>query len=131
MKEMEVKQSKKTGTRLAALRMSERLLGQIRQQLCVQRTLTKKKFSRDEFIEQAIQEKLERDEKKSLTDLDPARRISFRLDLELAEKVEHMVAIERSLGVSSSRSDWIVEAIKEKVELNPQADVSLGSLPTK
>lgn len=99
-----------------AIKVSENLLFRLNRFLSILRSIEARTLTREMFIEEAIKEKLAKEIGLSLNELEQYRRISFRIPEPLSEKVDQVIDLQRRLGRSISKADWVIEAISEKLE---------------
>ncbi len=88
----------------------------IRQLKCLDNSIR----NRDEWIEQAIKEKLDNDKNVDLDQSLKQKTISLKVSPEVFEDLEKRVALIRKFRRSYSKKQWLVDAIYEKLDRDMQ-----------
>jgi hypothetical protein len=88
----------------------------IDKQVFLLRKLKDPSYTKQRWIYEAIREKTEHDEKLGIEDIEKERRIGFKLEEGLAERMSALVERTRKFRSTYSKKKWIEEAIYEKLE---------------
>jgi predicted DNA binding CopG/RHH family protein len=73
-------------------------------------------YTKQRWLYEAVREKTEKDEKLGIEHIDKERRIAFRLEESLIERMENLVEQTKKFHSTYSKKKWIEEAIHEKLE---------------
>ncbi len=99
-----------------ALRVGEDLYTRINKYIHVVKYLEDKKLTKQNWIREAIREKLEKDQEVSPDSISRERFLNFKLEYSLIKAVERQVEITKKFRYSFSKKKWFEEAFYEKLE---------------
>lgn len=100
-----------------SIRIGERLYKRITKHIQLLKHL-KITQNKQRWVERAILEKIERDEKQEIIEcISPEKHLSFKISSHIDAKVEKRVEVIKKLRGSFSKKQWILEAIYEKLEM--------------
>lgn len=97
------------------LRMSPSFSGRIDGHLLALRKMKKQRTKKQEWIAEAIIEKLQQDED-DLAQEESEKRLNLPVSPSLAQMVDSRIEILRRMGINRSKNRWVIDAIAEKLD---------------
>ncbi|CUI18083.1 conserved hypothetical protein (plasmid) [Candidatus Protochlamydia naegleriophila] len=99
-----------------ALRVGEDLYTRINKYIHVVKSLEDKKITKQNWIREAVKEKLEKEKDVSPGSISRERVLTFKLEYPLIKAIEGQVEITKKFRYSYSKKKWFEEAFYEKLE---------------
>lgn len=100
-----------------SIRIGERLYKRINKHVQLLKHL-KKTQNKQDWIEQAILEKLAKEEEGDISEsVSPEKHLSFKIQSQIDAKIENRVEFIKKIRGSFSKKQWILEAVYEKLDL--------------
>jgi hypothetical protein len=100
-----------------SIRIGERLYRRINRHIQLLKRLNHIQ-NKQNWIEKAILEKLEREEEQSIAEcISPEKHLSFKIHSQINVKIERSVEVIKKLRGNFSKKQWILEAIYEKLDM--------------
>lgn len=97
------------------LRISPSFSERIDGHLLALKKMKKQRTKKQEWIAEAIIEKLQRD-KNDLAQEESEKRLNLPVSSDLAQMVDSRIEILRRMGISRSKNRWVIDAIAEKLD---------------
>lgn len=99
-----------------ALRVGEDLHARINKYIHIVKYLKDKKLTKQNWIKEAVIEKLEKDKEVSPDSISREKFLNFKLEYSLIRAIERQVEITKKFRYSYSKKKWFEEAFYEKLE---------------
>lgn len=118
---MTSKKTKKTSTKVkfCSIRVGENLYNRICKHIERLKKFQDSSYSRGQWINDAIKNKLEKEIKGNTIAVD--KHLNTRIDVKLIEMINQQVTIMKKFNSSYSKQKWFVEALSDKLEDEEQS----------
>lgn len=102
--------------KLCSIGLDEYLFNRIEKHVLICRSLENSKKKKQQWIQEAIEEKLEREDHPKNIPIPRDKGVNFKLPSQTYQKLEKRLKLIKKVKGSFSRKRWIIEAIEEKLE---------------